>query len=158
MQGVLRSLRPRRWDAISAAVVLFLVLPEVLVRRSGAAGVAFNLALAIPLLWRSRWPSPVLMATAGIAFVQWIAGERVLGDVALLVALYTVASRESARTALVAAGILELGVVLALPVAVLAAPSCDIGLVGYEMALLVSRAKAVLTPALRQELQGTLPR
>ena len=42
--------------------------------------------------------------------------------------------------------------------AVLAAPSCDIGLVGYEMALLVSRAKAVLTPALRQELQGTLPR
>ena len=94
--------------------MLFLVLPEVLVRRSGAAGVAFNLALAIPLLWRSRWPFPVFMATAGIAFVQWIAGERVLGDVALLVALYTVASRGSARTALVAAGILELGVVLAL--------------------------------------------
>ncbi|MBL7501661.1 roadblock/LC7 domain-containing protein [Frankia sp. CNm7] len=41
--------------------------------------------------------------------------------------------------------------------AVLAAPHCDIGLVGYEMALLVSRAKSVLTPALRQELQG-LPR
>jgi uncharacterized protein len=30
--------------------------------------------------------------------------------------------------------------------------------VGYEMALLVSRAKDVLTPALRAELQGTLPR
>jgi len=42
--------------------------------------------------------------------------------------------------------------------AVLAAPSCDIGLVGYEMALLVHRAKDVLTPQLRQELQGTLPR
>lgn len=42
--------------------------------------------------------------------------------------------------------------------AVLAAPSCDIGLVGYEMALLVSRAKPVLTPALRAELQGSLPR
>ncbi|CUU54367.1 hypothetical protein Ga0074812_102377 [Parafrankia irregularis] len=42
--------------------------------------------------------------------------------------------------------------------AVLAAPSCDIGLVGYEMALLVTRAKDVLTPALRAELQGTLPR
>ena len=94
--------------------MLFLVLPEVLVRRSGAAGVAFNVALAIPLLWRSRWPFPVFMATAGIAFVQWIAGERVLGDVALLVALYTVASRESARMALAAAGILELGVLLAL--------------------------------------------
>ena len=111
---MIRSLRPRRWDAISAAVVLFLVLPEVLVRRNGAAGVAFNLALAIPLLWRSRWPFPVFMATAGIAFVQWISGERVLGDVALLVALYTVASRESARTALAAAAVLELGVILAL--------------------------------------------
>ena len=42
--------------------------------------------------------------------------------------------------------------------AVLAAPSCDIGLVGYEMALLVTRAKDVLTPALRAELQGALPR
>jgi predicted regulator of Ras-like GTPase activity (Roadblock/LC7/MglB family) len=42
--------------------------------------------------------------------------------------------------------------------AVLAAPSCDIGLVGYEMALLVTRAMDVLTPALRAELQGTLPR
>lgn len=42
--------------------------------------------------------------------------------------------------------------------AVLAAPSCDIGLVGYEMALLVTRAADVLTPALRAELQGTLPR
>jgi predicted regulator of Ras-like GTPase activity (Roadblock/LC7/MglB family) len=42
--------------------------------------------------------------------------------------------------------------------AVLAAPSCDIGLVGYEMALLVTRAKDVLTPALRAELQGILPR
>jgi predicted regulator of Ras-like GTPase activity (Roadblock/LC7/MglB family) len=42
--------------------------------------------------------------------------------------------------------------------AVLAAPSCDIGLVGYEMALLVTRAKDVLTPALRAELQSSLPR
>ncbi len=42
--------------------------------------------------------------------------------------------------------------------AVLAAPDCDIGLVGYEMALLVARAGDVLTPALRAELQATLPR
>ncbi|MED7947272.1 roadblock/LC7 domain-containing protein, partial [Streptomyces sp. BE20] len=40
--------------------------------------------------------------------------------------------------------------------AVLAAPDSDIGLVGYEMALLVDRAGAVLTPALRAELQGSL--
>ena len=42
--------------------------------------------------------------------------------------------------------------------AVLAAPSCDVGLVGYEMALLVAQCGDVLTPALRAELQGALPR
>lgn len=42
--------------------------------------------------------------------------------------------------------------------AVLASTACDIGLVGYEMALLVERAGEVLTPALRFELQGALPR
>ena len=42
--------------------------------------------------------------------------------------------------------------------AVLAAPSCDIGIIGYEMALLVARTGAVLTPELRAELQAGLPR
>src|SRR4029450_9112713 len=36
---------------------------------------------------------------------------------------------------------------------VLASPSCDIGLVGYEMARLGARTGDVLTPALRAELQ-----
>jgi len=42
--------------------------------------------------------------------------------------------------------------------AVLTSPNCDIGLVGYEMALLVARTGDVLTPALRAELQAALPR
>ncbi len=42
--------------------------------------------------------------------------------------------------------------------AVLAAPSCDVGLIGYEMALLVARTGDVLTPQLRAELQASLPR
>ena len=37
--------------------------------------------------------------------------------------------------------------------AVLAAPDCDLGLVGYEMALLVDRAGPLLTPALRSQLR-----
>jgi hypothetical protein len=41
---------------------------------------------------------------------------------------------------------------------VLASPSCDVGLVGYEMALLVARTGDVLTPQLRAELQASLPR
>jgi predicted regulator of Ras-like GTPase activity (Roadblock/LC7/MglB family) len=40
--------------------------------------------------------------------------------------------------------------------AVLAHPEADIGLIGYEMALLVDRAGTVLTPDLRAELQGSL--
>jgi predicted regulator of Ras-like GTPase activity (Roadblock/LC7/MglB family) len=42
--------------------------------------------------------------------------------------------------------------------AVLATLDCDIGLVGYEMAMLVARTGDVLTPALRAELQAALPR
>jgi predicted regulator of Ras-like GTPase activity (Roadblock/LC7/MglB family) len=41
---------------------------------------------------------------------------------------------------------------------VFAAPDCDIGLIGYEMSLLVDRIGKVLTPALRAELQAALPR
>lgn len=41
--------------------------------------------------------------------------------------------------------------------AVVASSECDIGLVGYEMALFVRRAGAMLTPGLRAELQRALP-
>jgi predicted regulator of Ras-like GTPase activity (Roadblock/LC7/MglB family) len=42
--------------------------------------------------------------------------------------------------------------------AVLAAPHCDVGVVGFEMTLLVTRAGNVLTPQLRAELQAALSR
>lgn len=42
--------------------------------------------------------------------------------------------------------------------AVLAAPDCDLGLVAYEMTLLVDRVGRVLTPALRTELGAGPPR
>ncbi|KEI43135.1 roadblock/LC7 domain-containing protein [Saccharopolyspora rectivirgula] len=38
---------------------------------------------------------------------------------------------------------------------VLASPQCDMGLVAYEMALLVERVGQILTPELRSQLQGT---
>ena len=41
--------------------------------------------------------------------------------------------------------------------AVMCDPDCDIGLIGYEMSLLVARIGQVLTPALRAELQATRP-
>ncbi|MFG2073546.1 roadblock/LC7 domain-containing protein [Nonomuraea maritima] len=41
--------------------------------------------------------------------------------------------------------------------AVLAAPDCDMGLVAYQMTILVERAGQVLTPAVRAELSATRP-
>ncbi|HEV2929086.1 MAG TPA: roadblock/LC7 domain-containing protein [Propionibacteriaceae bacterium] len=40
---------------------------------------------------------------------------------------------------------------------VLAASSCDVGVVAYEMTVLVTRTGDILTPALRAELQAALP-
>ena len=59
---------------------------------------------------------------------------------------------------------MERGIVLIMAIsdgsslAVLAAPSCDIGLVGYEMTLLADRAGQLLTPELRTQLRSTVPR
>lgn len=41
--------------------------------------------------------------------------------------------------------------------AVVADASCDVGLVGYEMAMLVSRTEATLTPQLVTEMRAHLP-
>jgi predicted regulator of Ras-like GTPase activity (Roadblock/LC7/MglB family) len=57
---------------------------------------------------------------------------------------------------------MERGIVLLMSIgdgsclAVLASPTCDIGLIGYEMTLLVDRVGQLLTPELRAELQGSL--
>jgi len=40
---------------------------------------------------------------------------------------------------------------------VLVGSACDVGMVAYEMTLLVSRTGEVLTPSLRAELQAALP-
>jgi uncharacterized protein len=41
--------------------------------------------------------------------------------------------------------------------AVVADAQCDVGLIGYEMALLVSRTEATLTPQLVSEMRSRLP-
>ena len=57
---------------------------------------------------------------------------------------------------------MERGIVLLMSIgdgsclAVLASPTCDIGLIGYEMTLLVDRVGQLLTPELRAELQGSI--
>jgi signal transduction histidine kinase len=73
----------------------------------------FTVALAAPLLWRRRQPERVFASIAVIALAQWIADVIAFGDAALLVALYTVAATRPLRTALAAAAVLELGIVMA---------------------------------------------
>jgi signal transduction histidine kinase len=69
-------------------------------------------ALSLPLVWRRRHPTLVFAVLAAVAFVQWAVQVDSHADVALLIALYTVAANESRAKALAAAAILELGAVL----------------------------------------------
>lgn len=75
---------------------------------------ALQLALVVPLLWRRRAPTLVFLVIAAVAFVQWLAGPELYGDVAVLIALYTVAAHEPRPRAVVAvAAIAALGLALA---------------------------------------------
>ena len=73
----------------------------------------FQAALIAPLAWRRIWPSAVFLIVSAIAFAQWLVNVPLLADAALLVALYTVAAHESRRRAAAAAGLLEVGVIMA---------------------------------------------
>jgi signal transduction histidine kinase len=73
----------------------------------------FDLALVLPLVWRRRAPVPVFVVLAAVALTQWGFGLRLGADIALLVALYTVATTQPRRTAVAAVAVLEVGVALA---------------------------------------------
>lgn len=76
-------------------------------------GVVLTLLLMAPLVFRRRYPVQVFAAVCAITVAQWWTGERLVGDVALLVAFYTVASLRSGRVTAVAAVVLEVGVAFA---------------------------------------------
>lgn len=69
--------------------------------------------LVVPLIWRRRWPSVVFAIVAAVAFLQWLDRDLLAADLAPLVAFYTVAAYEPLRRVLIAAGVLEVGAVLA---------------------------------------------
>jgi signal transduction histidine kinase len=98
------------------AVLLFARAQEIndleasLISWSGA----FDLALALPLLWRRHRPSLVFAVIAAIALVQWLCHVQAGGDFAVLVGLYALGGYERRRR-LIAAGVViaQIGVVLA---------------------------------------------
>jgi signal transduction histidine kinase len=101
-------------DLLVTLLIAALSVPH-LVRQGDATALTWvlNFGLILPLVLRQRAPSAVFIAMALVAFVQWILDERLGVDATLLFALYTVASRQPRRRALLAAAALEVGVVLA---------------------------------------------
>ncbi|HWE92144.1 MAG TPA: histidine kinase [Pseudonocardiaceae bacterium] len=73
----------------------------------------FAVLLCGPLVLRRRYPVGVFAAMCVVASVQWLVGYLLVADAALLIGLYTVAAQSQRRAALAAAGVLEIGVGMA---------------------------------------------
>ena len=80
---------------------------------SGSEPAIIQTALIIVLLARRLYPSAVFLFISAIALAQWLLGFPLLGDAALLVALYTLAAHESRIRALLATAVLEAGAAMA---------------------------------------------
>jgi signal transduction histidine kinase len=108
----------RRYSALVdlvLALALFVLCSGWLIERQAARpSLWFVAALTLPLVFRRRAPMSVFLFIAAVAFVQWLVTGPGLADVALLVALYTVALESEWRLVAAAAVILEAGVVLAI--------------------------------------------
>ena len=110
-----RSLRWWMFDVLVAGLVVLFSLPFLVHPDVGPPlAVALVLAaLTIPLVVRRIWPAAVFgwLMLVSAAFGLW--HVRLIVSFALVVALYTVAALEPRRRALLAAGLLECGVVIA---------------------------------------------
>ena len=105
---------PLATDTLLAAVLL--AVSSVWLAGSGFAGyraAVVQTALIAALLVRRRYPATVFLFASAVAFAQWLLGFPLLGDAALLVALYTVAAHQTRMRALLAAALLEAGAIMA---------------------------------------------
>ena len=103
------------WSDTGVVVVLLvacLTFPGGYVLH-GHKEILFQAALILPLIWRRRAPILVFSVIAGVAFVQWLTSVPLPADVALLVALFTLAVHADPRRALVGAGVVFAGVLMA---------------------------------------------
>jgi signal transduction histidine kinase len=96
-----------------ADLLLTLVLLALGVASAHGGERLLAAALTLPLLWRRRQPFVVFSVISVIALAQWLAGIDLTADIALLVAVYTVAAQEPRGRVIAACAMLELGVVLA---------------------------------------------
>jgi signal transduction histidine kinase len=101
-------------DAAVAVLVAVAVVPQISFHwRSGdpatPAYVLLSVLLIAPLAWRRRAPLRVFCGVAVVGLAQLVIGVALAADVVVLITLTTVAAIYPLRTALVAAGVVELG-------------------------------------------------
>ncbi|WP_424809773.1 sensor histidine kinase [Rhodococcus sp. 27YEA15] len=109
---------PTRTDTALAVVAGLWSLPQIIyhARHTGSGFIGYlllSVLLVVPLVWRRRFPLTTFAFAAAVALIQWSVGLELAADITLLVYLYTVASRYPMRVALLAAGAIELGTLLA---------------------------------------------
>ena len=88
--------------AVAAAVAAGTSLVDAFGSLPGGA-VGWDLLLAAPLVLRRRWPAWAAALIAVVCLAQWLAGVRATGDVAFLVALYSLGAYERRRWILASA-------------------------------------------------------
>jgi signal transduction histidine kinase len=104
---------PLAIDALVAAVLLAVCTVWLAQAGFGLRAGLVQAALIGVIAARRARPAAVFLAASAIGFAQWLLGFPLLGDVALLIALYTVAAHESRARALLAAVVMEVGAVMA---------------------------------------------
>ncbi|MFJ4794881.1 sensor histidine kinase [Kitasatospora purpeofusca] len=105
-------LPPPVWDSL-LPVLLLLNAATTPAPREPVGTVLLTAALALPLLWRRRAPRAVFGAVVAAALAQWLLDVQLPADIAVLVALYTLAARSDRRTTLLAGAVVQAGVLLA---------------------------------------------
>ncbi len=108
-----RLLPPVALDALLAAGLFVLTFGAGRISQGPPELVILQTALLLPLVWRRRAPFAAFCAVAAAAGVQWFVNVQLPADLALLVALYTVAAHSTGRRTLLAGAVVEGGVLLA---------------------------------------------
>jgi len=101
-------------DSFLALLLIAISTVWLVGSRVNTFGMAvLQVALIAPLALRRVHPLAVFAVVSALGLVQWLLGDPLLGDVAMLGALYTVAAHEARVKAACAAIVLEVGAVMA---------------------------------------------
>ena len=97
---------------LAAVLIIGGLLPENRVEHGGTLNwprvLATTLLSTLPLVWRRRWPVPVLGVTIAAVLIEGAVRDPSAAALPMLIAVYTVATQRSHRTAVLAAGVASL--------------------------------------------------